>query len=234
MNTLALLLIVISAFFHATWNLLAKRTNGGATTIWQYDIASAAIYAPFALVLLISLHVQIGLVALVFIIGSAILHLSYFILLQRGYRMGDLSFVYPLARGIGPFLSTILAIIVFGEHPTIIAFCGMLLVVIGVLLITGGPHILKRIHNRQMLIYVVLIGICIAGYTLWDKQAVSVFFVSPILLYYFTIILRMILLSPYAFLHWEEIRLEWQAHRFDILGVAILSPLAYFLVLTAL
>ncbi len=117
MNNVALLLVVISAFFHATWNLLAKRTNGGATTVWQYDIASTIIYAPLAIVLLFVYHVQIAIIGLVFICGSACLHLSYFILLQCGYRVGDLSFVYPLARGIGPFLATILAITVFGERP---------------------------------------------------------------------------------------------------------------------
>lgn len=234
MNNVALLLVVVSAFFHATWNLLAKRTNGGATTVWQYDVASTIIYAPLTLVLLIVQHVQFGIIALVFICGGGLLHLTYFVLLQRGYRAGDLSFVYPLARGIGPFLATILAITVFGERPTLIAFTGMLLVVAGVFIIVGGPRILQKVHSRWALIYALLIGVCIMGYTLWDKQAVSSFHVLPILYYYFVIVLRMLLLTPYALRHRKEIRLEWRAHRFDILGIAILSPLAYFLILTAL
>lgn len=234
MNTAALLLVVVSAIFHATWNLLAKRTNGGATTVWQYDVASVILYAPLAVVLLVLQHAQIEMIAVVFVCGSAVLHLSYFILLQRGYRVGDLSFVYPLARGIGPFLSTIIAITIFGERPTVIAFIGMLLVVFGVFLLTGGPRILTRLHNRWAFIYPLLIGLFIASYTLWDKQAVSVFRVPPILLYYFTILLRMILLTPYALLHRHELRGEWKAHRWDILGIGVLSPLSYFLVLTAL
>jgi drug/metabolite transporter (DMT)-like permease len=234
MNSVALLLVVVSAFIHATWNLLAKRTNGGATTIWQYDVTSVIIYAPLAAVLLIVQHVQVSIVAVVFICGSTLLHLSYFILLQRGYRVGDLSFVYPLARGIGPFLATILAITVFGERPTLIAFIGMLLVITGVFLIVGGPRVIQKIHTRWAFFYALLIGLFIAGYTLWDKQAVSVLLVSPVLLYYFNVVLRVLLLSPYAFLHRKEIRLEWRTHRFDILGVAILSPISYFLVLTVL
>ncbi len=234
MNNIALLLVIVSAFFHATWNLLAKRTNGGATTIWQYDVTSVIIYAPLAVVLLIVQHAQVGIIAVVFICGSALLHLSYFILLLRGYRVGDLSFVYPLARGIGPFLATILAITVFGERPTLIAFIGMLLVVSGVFLIVGGPSIIQKVHTRWAFIYALLIGLFIMGYTLWDKQAVSVLLVPPVLLYYFNIVLRMLLLTPYAFLHRKEIRLEWRTHRFDILGVAVLSPISYFLILTAL
>ena len=234
MNSVALLLVVVSAFIHATWNLLAKRTNGGATTVWQYDVASFIIYAPLAIVLLFVQHAQIGIIALAFICGSALLHLTYFILLQRGYRVGDLSFVYPLSRGIGPFLATIIAITVFGERPTLIAFIGMLLVVTGVFLIVGGLSIIRRVHDHWALMYALIIGLFIAGYTLWDKQAVSVFLISPILYYYFIIVIRLLLLTPYALLHRKEIRLEWRTHRFDILGVAILSPLSYFLILTVL
>ena len=234
MNNVALLLVVVSAFFHATWNLLAKRTNGGATTVWQYDVASTIIFAPLTIVLLIVQHVQIAIIGLVFICGSACLHLTYFILLQRGYRAGDLSFVYPLARGIGPFLATIIAITVFGERPTIIAFMGMLLVVGGVFLLVGGLSIIRRVRDHRAFLYALIIGLFIAGYTLWDKQAVSVVRVLPTLYYYGIILIRMLLLTPYALRHRKEIRLEWRAHRFDILGVAILSPLSYFLVLTAL
>jgi len=234
MNNVALLLVVVSAFFHATWNLLAKRTNGGATTVWQYDIASTIIYAPLAIVLLFVLHVQIALIGVVFICGSACLHLGYFILLQRGYRVGDLSFVYPLARGIGPFLATIIAITVFGERPTIIAFIGMLLVVGGVFLLVGGLNIIRRVRDHRAFFYAVIIGLFIATYTLWDKQAVSVIRVQPILYEYFNTVVRMLVLAPYGLRHTKEIRLEWRAHHWDILGIAILSPLAYMLVLTAL
>lgn len=234
MNNVALLLVVVSAFFHATWNLLAKRTNGGATTVWQYDVAATIIYAPIAIFLLFVQHVQIAVIGLVFIFGSACLHLGYFILLQRGYRVGDLSFVYPLCRGIGPFLATIIAITVFGERPTIIAFIGMLLVVGGVFLLVGGLTIIRRVRDHRAFLYALIIGLFIATYTLWDKQAVSVIRVQPILYEYFNTVIRMVLLAPYALRHTKEIRLEWRAHRWDILGIAILSPLAYMLVLTAL
>jgi len=234
MNNVALLLVVVSAFFHATWNLLAKRTNGGATTVWQYDVAATIIYAPFAIVLLIVQHAQIAIIGFVFICGGAFLHLTYFILLQRGYRVGDLSFVYPLSRGIGPFLATIIAITVFGERPTIIAFTGMLLVVTGVFLLVGGLSIIRRVRDHRAFVYALIIGLFIAGYTLWDKQAVSVFRAPPALYIYFITVLRVLLLTPYALRHRKEIRLEWRAHRFDILGIAVLSPLAYFLILTAL
>jgi multidrug transporter EmrE-like cation transporter len=72
---------------------------------------------------------QIGLIGLVFIFVSALLHLLYFFVLQRGYSKGDLSLVYPLARGTGPMLSSCAAVLVFGERPGLLAILGAILVI---------------------------------------------------------------------------------------------------------
>src|ERR687885_262346 len=99
-------MVLTSAFLHASWNLLAKRAGGGAPLVWLYDLVALALFAPLALVIFLLGAALPGPITLVFIVGSALLHLGYFILLQRGYRSGDLSLVYPLARGTGPVLST--------------------------------------------------------------------------------------------------------------------------------
>lgn len=234
MNILALLLVLVSAVAHATWNLFAKRTNGGALLVWLYDILSTILYAPVVVILLIVQRQSLSLIGLLFIVGSAILHLTYFILLQRGYRVGDLSLVYPLARGTGPLLSTICAIVLFAERPTLIALAGMGLVVAGIFVITGGSRIFSGRVKRGGIIYGLIIGLFIASYTLWDKQGVSVLLVPPLLYYYGTIVFRLALLTPYALPHWNDLRQEWGLHRAEIIGVAVLSPLSYFLVLTAL
>ena len=54
-------------------------------------------------------------------VGSGVLHALYFVLLQRGYAAGDLSLVYPLARGTGPLLSGAAAIVFLGERPSALA-----------------------------------------------------------------------------------------------------------------
>ena len=73
--------------------------------------------------------------------GSGALHALYFVLLQRGYRDGDLSLVYPLARGTGPLLSTLAAIVVFAERPSALALAGGAIIVAAVLSLAraGGP-----------------------------------------------------------------------------------------------
>ena len=63
----------------------------------------------------------LGAEGIVFMAGSGALHAGYFVLLQRGYRVGDLSLVYPLARGSGPLLATVAAVAFLGERPTPLA-----------------------------------------------------------------------------------------------------------------
>ena len=82
--------------------------------------------------------------------------------------------------------------------------------------------------------YALVTGAFIAAYTLWDKQAVSRFAMSPILLDWGANLGRALLLTPFALSHWHETRVEWQTHRREAAGVALLAPLSYILVLTAL
>src|SRR5436853_7626482 len=100
MHGFALVLVLAASFMHAIWNFLAKRTHGGAAIVWLYDLISIIIYAPLALIVLLQ-HTHFTLAQLALIFSSGCIHLVYFLLLQRGYRVGDLSVVYPLARGTG-------------------------------------------------------------------------------------------------------------------------------------
>ena len=202
MNTLALVMVLASAVSHATWNFLAKRTHGGVPFVWLTDVLSVLFYAPLVGILFIVQRWSLSLAGIVLMVGSAVLHLAYFLLLQRSYRMGDLSLVYPLTRGTGPLLSTVGAIMLLGERPTPIALASMLLVVGGLFLLTGGLRIFSASTGHLVLRYGTLTGLFIACYTLWDKQAVSGAHVSPLLYNYGVILVRGALLSPYALGHW--------------------------------
>lgn len=234
MTILTLSLILVSAVLHATWNLLAKRANGGAPLIWLYDTFSVLFYAPVVLIFWLLAHPQLTLTRVLFILGSSVLQMAYFLLLQRGYRVGDLSVVYPVARGTGPMLSTIMAILIFGEHPTLLALLGTVLVVAGVFIIASGKDTFKKRGASTAFVYGMLVGVCIAAYTLWDKQAVSTVLVPPLLLYYGTTVIRMSVLAPYALMHRDEVSMHWHTHRFEVFGVAILNPLSYIIILITL
>ncbi|HEX2184239.1 MAG TPA: DMT family transporter [Chloroflexota bacterium] len=235
MAPFALVLVLLSAVAHATWNLLAKRAGRGATFTWLFDALSVALYAPLTLAALLIERPTLGVTGLVFITGSAVLHLGYFVLLQRGYQVGDLSVVYPLARGLGPLLSTVAAVVYFGERPTHLALTGALLIGVGVVVLTGDPRRLRHGGGRSAG-YALVTGVLIAAYTLWDKQAVAVGGAAlPPLIYFWGLTTgRALLLTPLALMRWAEVRAGWRTHRREALGIAVLSPLSYLLVLTAL
>src|SRR5687767_15964035 len=94
---------------------------------------------------------QFGMMAL-----SASLHLLYFLALDHGYKHGDLSVVYPLARGTGPVLTMIGAIILLGERPSIIAIGGALLIAAAVLMLVGDPRKLRDSGNLRGVAFALL------------------------------------------------------------------------------
>ncbi len=234
MTHAALGLVLGAAFIHATWNLLAKRVGGGSAFIWLFGAISTCLYAPLAAGVIVVVRPHIGVIQLVFIAGTAVLHLAYFLMLQSGYRAGDLSLVYPLARGTGPVLSTAAAIVLFGERPSPIAMAGTLLVGAGIFLLTGNPRNLGDTGARRAVAFAVLTGAIIASYTLWDKRAVSVLAIPPLLLDWGGNLGRVLLLTPAACARFDTVREVWRAHRREVILVAILTPMAYILVLTAM
>jgi drug/metabolite transporter (DMT)-like permease len=234
MTGLAFILVLISAFCHATWNLLAKRARGGTTFVWLFSTLATVIYFPVMLAVVILQRPHLNTLQLIFIIGSAILHVAYFLLLQQGYRIGDLSLIYPLARGTGPLLSTIAAIVILGERPSLLALIGVLSIIGGVFVLVGGLGQISKLSSRSAILYAIFTGVFIASYTIWDKYAVSTLLISPILFDWSSNLTRSLILSPLALRQWDTVREEWRLYRREAIGVAVLSSLAYILVLIAL
>ncbi|MDU2065341.1 MAG: EamA family transporter [Sporomusaceae bacterium] len=226
--------MLIAAFAHATWNYLAKKACGGTAFIWLFAALSTLLYFPFALWIIVTQSPVIGWYQLGFMLGSAILHSLYYILLDKGYRIGDLSLIYPLARGTGPMISTIAAIVLLGEQPSAIALMGTLCIGLGIIVITGNPLHIAEPTARKSVIFAVLCGTMIAGYTLSDKLAVTTLLIPPLLLDWATNLGRIFLLTPYAIKNWNKVKDQWKSHKVEAISVAILCPLAYILVLTAM
>lgn len=234
MTSLALVLVFTSAVMHATWNLLAKQAGGGILFVWMFTTLSTVIYVPVVLVVVFVQQPFLTLLHLPFILGSIALQLIYFLLLTKGYRTGDLSLVYPLARGTGPLLASVAAIAFLGERPTGIALVGILLIAVGIFLLAGNWRKLCDLGTRKAVMYALLTGVVIAAYTIWDKNLVSTLLLSPLLLQWANDLGRALFLTPFALRRWDEVRTQWRSHRIRVLGVAVLAPLSYTLVLSAL
>ncbi|HVO96055.1 MAG TPA: DMT family transporter [Terriglobales bacterium] len=234
MTIFALALILTAAVFHATWNLINKQASGHATFTWIVAVLSGFFYAPATIAVIEIFQIEITSAAVGVIAGSAVLHSAYFVLLNQGYRAGDLSLVYPLARGTGPLLACIAAILFLGERPSLIAVLGALLIIAGVVALSGNLTRLRERADQTAVRLALLTGLFIAGYTLWDKQAVSLFGVAPLVLDWGANVGRAILLAPFALKYADETNAEWREHKYEAIAIAVLIPLAYILVLTAM
>lgn len=229
MDPVALALVLTSAFLHAGWNLLAKRVEGGFGVAWSYSIIGAAALTPLGLAWSRSGDAWPSLVQWGFLAGSAVLHIGYMVSLQKGYGAGDLSLVYPLARGTGPALATVAAIAFLGERPGAFTLAGTALVALSAFGLAGG----SLRGSPEAVRMGLLTGGFIASYTVWDATAVARAGLTPILFMWFAELIRVAILTPFAWKRRDEVRRAWRHHGWAVVGVGVLSPLAYLLVLQA-
>lgn len=236
MTPLALGIVLVAAFTHATWNLAAKRSGGGLPFVWLTGLVSLCFYVPLSVAYLVWQSPAIPSNAWFVIVGSGFIKLAYSLLLQRGYRHGDFSLVYPLARGTGPLFSTLTAIILFHERPTALALTGGAIIIASIFSLTGGTRLwhADRAHLRQGLLYGFVCGCCIASLTVWDKHAVAHLHLPPLVYDCSTQLVMCSVLTPFAWSRRAEAAAAWTNHRWEVFAVALLSPLGYILILTAM
>lgn len=235
MTLYVLALVLSAAILHAWWNLLSKRAKGKTPFTWLMYVASNLVYLP-AIVYELNTGEKIYSQPLLwFSLSSAVLHLGYYSILQKGYRHADLSVVYPLARGAGPLFSSVAAILFLHERLKFSSTLGLFLIIAGVLIITGLSF--RRENNKKIMtgiFYGVSTGFFIALYTFNDALAVKNYAVSPLSLALATNFFAAILLIPLIAKEKSELKREIREHKWIIVGIAILSPAAYILVLVAL
>ena len=237
MSPITLALVLASAVVHATWNLWTKELRGDhrdSALMWTLTAISAACYAPAVVWSLSRGPWRPDTAAIGFVVVSGVIHVGYFLLLLRGYRAGDLSVVYPLARGTGPLLSALAAIVIFGEQPSAGSFGGLALILIGIALLTwrGGGR--AGAPPRAAVLYGLAIGVLIAVYTLWDGWSVKRAGIPPIVFYWGGEVTRVLLFTPAALADRPAVASLWRRHRARVVGIALLSPLSYMLVLAAM
>ncbi len=235
MSALALGLVLAAAGIHATWNYLLKRSGGGTLFVWSFATLSALIYAPLAAAIVWWQAPALGWVSFALMLASAIIHTAYYMLLDRGYRSkGDLSLVYPLARGSAPLITIIGAVLLLNERPSAVAITGALLIGSGAVLLTGNLKRLRDAGSLPAVAFALATGCMIASYSVVDKIAVSIYLVPPLLQDWATNLGRVVIMTPMALRQRNEISAVWRRSRTEIIGVAVLCPLSYILVLTAM
>ena len=235
MPAAALALLLVAAVAHATWNYLAKGASSSVAFTFTFTAIAQVIYLPLAVIALIWTGQSLGPKVWLFVGVSGALNVLYFILLIEGYQTGDLSLVYPLARGTGPALAVAGAVVLFGERPSGLALAGAGLVIIGILAMSLSPHALSSPHAGRSIAFALVTGVCIATYTLWDNKGVE--FVTPVFYNWGLDMSRVVILAPVV-LGTSSGRASvvsvLRDQRRAAIGIALLSPGAYILVLAAL
>jgi drug/metabolite transporter (DMT)-like permease len=235
-TAVALALVLFSAFVHASWNFLLKKSGGGTGLIAAASMLALAVYAPIVLAATWIQGYAFRPIHLALMFGSGMIHTAYFLLLDRAYRSGgDLSIVYPLARATGPLLTIVVAILLLGERPGPAAIGGAILIGISAVLLTGNPFAWHKSDARHAVGFALLTGFMIATYTIWDKASVATWLIPPLLYDWGTNAFRCLVLVP-----WSRHRVPgaiaraWREQRASVIVIALLSPLSYILVLTAM
>jgi drug/metabolite transporter (DMT)-like permease len=292
LNATALLLIFVAAIAHASWNLFSKQASvsGAASFVWLMSATATVAYLPVVAASVIASPPHLSALAWVFMAGTGLLQVGYFLFLQTSYRLGDLSLIYPIGRGTGALLAALGGIILLGERPGPAGIAGILLIVGGLVILgipaSGGPGLATEAPRTvaattgavptntaatkpvtstaatstaatstaatstaastgaatetaaavtaKAVMFALITGLFIATYTLWDKYAVSTLNVPPLVQGYASLPVMALIIAPFALLDRGRTARVWITYRRQVLGAAVLSPLAYILVLVAL
>ena len=250
MSVTALVLIVIAALGHATWNLFSKQASAAGAMLFLWLVAAAAlvIFLPVVAGVILVGHPHLRAANWVFMAGTGVLQVGYFLFLQRGYQAGDLSLVYPIGRGTGALLAALAGIVLLGERPGAVAAAGILAIVAGIVVIglparrpgsapppAGGAALAAGTQSGWRAVTLALgTGAFIASYTLWDKYAVSTLATPPVLQGYAAFPVMVLAFAPHVLRHRDGLVRVWRAFWPQVLGAGVLAPGTYMLVLVAL
>ena len=239
MTATAIFLVVFSAATHAYWNFLLKRSGGTQLFVGLSKIGEVVMFAPVFLVLFAPNVRQYDGLLFLAVVGATFV-LANYVFLALAYSHGDLSFVYPVARGSILLFLPALAFVTVGERVSMVGAAAMVVIVCGIIALQLRALEWKALATLGTQLrspattFALLAALAAACYTIWDKRAVQrvpafaymYLYTAISALAYGAFILRR---YPRA-----EVAAEWRANRWPILQVVFFNITSYLLVLIAL
>ncbi|MEX2443957.1 MAG: hypothetical protein WD492_10150 [Alkalispirochaeta sp.] len=187
MTLAAILLVLLSSFVHAGWNLLSKRSSANGAF---YSIAAIAGFLAMVPLVVLWRDTFLGMppVVWLYLVPTGLFQGIYFVGLAGAYRTGDMSVAYPVARAVPVLLVPVVAILAgTGEIPSPSAIAGMVVVAAGLLTVglktrgeasnpAGSRTPRGTVHTTsQWILYAVLAGLGTTGYSVVDDAALAAF-----------------------------------------------------------
>jgi uncharacterized membrane protein len=232
-------LVVISAFTHAYWNFLLKRTGGSQIFIGLSKLSEVILFAPAFVWIVSSQEGRFWNYWHLFIIAGLLATL-YYGFLGLAYRTGNLSVVYPISRASGLLFLPGLAFFLIGERVDAFGAVALGLITLGIFSLQlpafSKTDVITAFSGfrSQATLFALLTGLTIAGYSLWDKNSLK--FLTPFVYFYAYNSVVGILYAIFVWVRYPhtDIRDEWQIHKKPMVLVGILNTFTYTLVLFSL
>jgi drug/metabolite transporter (DMT)-like permease len=176
-DPIALVAIALAAILHAAWNILLKTAGDPLRTATVGIVASSAILVPLVMAGWL-LAGRPGIPPAAWLVGivSGAVEVAYFVFLAAAYRRGDLSVVYPLARGSAPLLAVAIGVVILGERLAPLAWLGVGLLLAGLLVVQRPWRYLRGPTgpgDRAAAGFALLTGAMIATYSAFDRVGVQ-------------------------------------------------------------
>lgn len=177
MPPLAIALVLVAAVLHAGWNVLLKTSGDTLGTAVRLQALGTAILVPIGIAAWILTGrpaIDPGGVGIALV--SGILEAAYFIFLSAAYARGDLSLVYPLARGSAPLLAVVVGVAVLGENLSSGSLAGVLCLLAGILLVARPWRAFRAAgrEHRGAIGFALATGATIAAYSAVDRIGVRI------------------------------------------------------------
>ena len=237
MSGIALGIVLASAFLHAGWNYLLKKSERKIVFTWWFLLVANLLYLP--LFLYYWPETSISIAGWLCIVATGLTHGAYFWCIGGAYQRGDLSLVYPLARGAGPLFIPVLAVILLKEEIFPLGMLGIALIIVGIYCIHlrsfTRSAVLEpfRALRGGASLWALFTGLTIACYSLVDKVGVAL--VYPPVYIYFIILISWLMITPVILIRERgHLRDEWRNHAGSIIIVGFLSIFTYLMILFAL
>jgi drug/metabolite transporter (DMT)-like permease len=232
-NPLVLLLVLGAAGIHVVWNFSTKSSKNKPAFLWFTNSIFAVVGLPFYL--LLDYPFDWPWQGWCLILASGLLHAIYYRVLGQAYEMGDLSLVYPLARGTSVFIVAALSFPVFGEVISGVGFSGIAVVLLGIYIL----HMKSGTRRNPLIpahspgaILALYSGVLIAAFSFVDKAGIK--FVDPLPFLYLIFTVAAIFYTPMAFRGGiSPIRDYWRNNRAQLVMIGLVVPCAYGLILAA-
>lgn len=212
---LALGLVLLSACFHAGWNLTLHETSDRVAAMAVAGLVAGLALLPFT-------FAAPPWRVWPFILFSGLAEAAYALLLSAAYQRGALAVAYPIARGTAPVLVTLGAWLLLAQPTSVLTLAGAALLLTGLALVGLGG---RRLGQITAVGFAVLTGCAIATYSVIDSRAVGTPGVSPLAYLGPVLVVQSLLLLAWVRGDWRRIRRAARPGAMIAIGTVAAYPL---------